>query len=352
MEYGPVDLDTVREWRDEGRVIPHNYLRKEGETTWALAAEIADLFPRGDAAAAAVPPHLLTQERTLFEIIQETCRIYRRGFLQFVALALMVTLPLMGIELAFQHLHVREGIRLQEMPRGPLASIVLLVAVLLATWPLFVGALQFMTVEAAAGRPLALGSILRRAMEFWRRIFSVGLFVYGSFLFWTALLLVAVLAFAAQPTISTLLLTMLALIFHVYMVGRLFINFLFWQQACTLGELEGPDALRESKELARSRPDLPRLQRPLYRGAILVSIWLGMALLCSAGVEMPFLFARLQGVTTLEQGMAIMDALAKAPAPDAITIASTAVGSLVSAVLRPLLGIAFVVLYFDAKARL
>jgi len=42
--------------------------------------------------------------------------------------------------------------------------------------------------------------------------------------------------------------------------------------------------------------------------------------------------------------------LAQAPTPDAMTIASTVLSSLVHTILRPLLGIAFVMLYFDAKA--
>ena len=39
------------------------------------------------------------------------------------------------------------------------------------------------------------------------------------------------------------------------------------------------------------------------------------------------------------------------PVPDTMMILTNVLSSLVNAILRPLLGIAFIVLYFDAKAR-
>ena len=135
------------------------------------------------------------------------------------------------------------------------------------------------------------------------------------------------------------------------MAGRLFINFMFWQQSSTLGELEGAEALRESRDLARSRKEAPRLDRPLYRGAIIASLWVVVLLVFSAAIELPFMVARLQGITSFEQAYAMMQSLANAPAPDGMTIATYVLSSLVHAALRPLLGIAFVLLYFDARAR-
>ena len=70
------------------------------------------------------------------------------------------------------------------------------------------------------------------------------------------------------------------LVFAAYMVARLFINFLFWQQAGALGGAEVMEALRESKDLARSRTELPRVQRPLYRGALIASVWLLVMIGC------------------------------------------------------------------------
>jgi hypothetical protein len=133
------------------------------------------------------------------------------------------------------------------------------------------------------------------------------------------------------------------------MAGRLFVNFLFWQQTSALEQLDTVDALRESKELGRSRATEPRMQRPLYRGALIASLWLAVLLLISGSSELPFLLIRLKGVS-LEEMPAILSKLMNASAPDAMTIATYAMSSLIHAALRPLLGIAFVVLYFDAKA--
>ena len=43
-EYGPVDLETLREWKNEGRLIRTNELRRIGEDRWVLAAEFPEIF--------------------------------------------------------------------------------------------------------------------------------------------------------------------------------------------------------------------------------------------------------------------------------------------------------------------
>jgi mannose/fructose/N-acetylgalactosamine-specific phosphotransferase system component IID len=92
------------------------------------------------------------------------------------------------------------------------------------------------------------------------------------------------------------------------------------------------------------------LERPLYRGAIIVSIWIVVAMLVSFAVQLPFVFVRLQGATNFEQVQTILQTLASAHAPEPLMLAAYATSALVHAAIRPLLGIAFVVLYFDAKA--
>jgi hypothetical protein len=206
------------------------------------------------------------------------------------------------------------------------------------------------TADLAAGRSIRLRVVLRRATNLWPRIIRLAMFVYGAFMFWIALPLVAVLALASSPSLIGVLLALLALAFQVYMFARLFINFMFWQQSAALEGLEGVEALRDSRELARSRTEEPRWQRPLFRGAMLASIWVLVVIGLAFAVELPFLVWRLRGITDVEQAMAMMQALVRAPRPDAIAIATYVLSSLVNAIFRPLLGIAFVVLYFDAKA--
>ncbi len=226
---------------------------------------------------------------------------------------------------------------------------VLALAALLVCWPIFVAGLQFAAAELAAGRKAKLRDVLRQAVGVWPRMARLSLFVYGSYLFWTLLPVVLILSLASTPSALSLLVAMLALGLQVYMAGRLFVNFLFWQQSCTLAGLDGAEALRESKDLARSRRDMPAVQRPAYRGAIIASVWLVVLVAASVAVEMPFTVMRLRGVGTMEEAITLMQQLLSAPTPDALTLASNVLSSLVHAALRPLLGIAFVVLYFDAR---
>jgi hypothetical protein len=139
--------------------------------------------------------------------------------------------------------------------------------------------------------------------------------------------------------------------FMVYMNARLFINFLFWQQTVVLGNQPPLSALRESKELARSVPAAPWLERPLYRGVIVASVWLLLLLVLTFGVQLPFMLARFAGVENPEQALALMQKAAEAQTPDALMIAADVVTAAMSLLLRPLLAAAFIVLYYDARSR-
>ena len=56
-EYGPANLETLRQWVREGRVVKATHIKKgAGPTTFAgKLPELADLFPARDPAAAAAP---------------------------------------------------------------------------------------------------------------------------------------------------------------------------------------------------------------------------------------------------------------------------------------------------------
>ncbi|MGI9087979.1 MAG: DUF4339 domain-containing protein [Chthoniobacterales bacterium] len=346
-EYGPVDLETLREWKTEGRLLAENPVRKDDETTWSTAASIPDLFVQ------VLEPTQLDDpihRRTFGEILSESFRIYRRGFWQFFALSLLVALPSLVMSISREFVNYHEGEVITMTTRVAAAIAIVMLVLVLVAWPIFVAGLQFAASDLASDRTIRIGPILRRAINFWPRITKLCLFVYGSYIFWTILPVLAILALAGNLSVLSVLLALVALAFQVYMVGRLFINFLFWQQTATLGQREGVEALQESRALARSQPEAPRMQRPLYRGALIASLWLVILLVFSFAIELPFLLVRLEGVTTFEQGYALIQSIVNAPAPDAMTIATDVLSSLLHAALRPLLGIAFVVLYFDAKA--
>jgi len=57
----------------------------------------------------------------------------------------------------------------------------------------------------------------------------------------------------------------------------------------------------------------------------------------------------LQSVSTPEEMLAMLQNLSAAKTADAMLIASATLGACVHALVRPILGIAFVLLYFDAR---
>ena len=349
-EYGPVDLETLREWREEGRLLPENEVRQIDSDEWTTASEIGELFP-----PKLVPPSVagIPVRRLSFgQILLETVKIYRKGFLCFFSLSLLVAIPAFAMQLAAPSLGILGGAK--TLPNGGWFGNVFGLAMFLlwlAAWPIFLAGLQLATADLAAGRAANLTDVLRRVAGLWLRFAQLCIFVYGSYLFWTALPFLAIAALLAGG--GSLLGSFISLLISglsVYMVARLFVNFLFWQQSAALAGLDGIEALRESRELARSRRDAPWLERPLIRGAILASIWVLVVIVLAVATELPVVFMHLQGATNLEEMRAILEKLAKAPRPDAFMLTASVIASLIQAALRPLLGIAFVFLYIDAKS--
>ena len=43
-EYGPANIETLREWKAEGRLLPSNEARRADVDLWTTAADIPGLF--------------------------------------------------------------------------------------------------------------------------------------------------------------------------------------------------------------------------------------------------------------------------------------------------------------------
>ncbi|MBV9010217.1 MAG: DUF4339 domain-containing protein [Verrucomicrobia bacterium] len=352
-EYGPVDLDTLAEWKREGRLVPSNDVRAEHESAWSPAAELAGLFkppplPPPQASAQPLPRH-----RTIGQIIRDSFRIYKSAFLPFFAATLLTAIPLLAFELVSPSYGIfRRGLSGSGFTA---ANITLLLAatVLIVTWPLFLAAIQIGTVEVLAGRKVRLGELLRRAVNYYPRFAWLSFIVYGSYFIWTALPVLAIVSLVSSgPSIATLLLALLILAIQVTMVARLWVNFLFWQQAAGIANLDGAAAIEESRALARSQRRARKIDRPLWRGALLASLWFVLMLGLSAGLEVPFVLSKVQDITTPEQALAFFQNAKPPQSPDFMLIASAVLSSLVHTLLRPVFGIAFVLLYFDSRADL
>ncbi len=352
-EYGPVDLEELRDWKREGRLIRENEIREPGSDRWIPAGELPEIFsdePEEDLAP--VPPPLPRAGLSLAEILAKGWHVYHAGFKRFFVLALFVSIPSIFLQLAAPFL---------EMPKdqgslGPViaaAAVVFAMLVLLViAWPFSLAATQLLAADLYAGRDPTVHDLLARAKPLWTRMLMLALVVYGSYFLWTALpLLVAFSLAAGAASITSLLLTLALLLFTAYMVARLFINFLFWQQTGALGARPTAiEALQESKDLARSGTERPRAQRPLYRGAMIASLWLLALILLNVAIEMPVVLFRMRGVTSLEQAAAMMQTMATNNSFDLLSGVTTVMSSLIHAVLRPWLAAIFVVLYLDTVA--
>jgi hypothetical protein len=347
-EYGPVDVETLREWRDEGRVLPSNQARRADADLWITAAEIPGLFE--PAPVASGPAEIPLPRRSFAHILAETLRVYRKGFFQFFCLTLLVALPSLCAQLSGSALSASPNIN---MDFSTLVASVFTFGMLLlglAAWPVFIAGIQILTAELAAGRKGRIPGLLQQALKFWPRVAMLCVFVYGTYFFWTLLPLGIILMFAASgPSIISIFLALLVLAFQIWIIGRLFINFLFWQQFAVLAGSDATSALRQSKKLARSGRDLPWFQRPLWRGIFLFSIWSAFVLALTIGPEWSAIRHYFHELTTTQDPQALLESLTTNYKSPAFSLARFLLG-LAQTLLRPLLGIAFVLLYFDSKA--
>lgn len=355
-EYGPVDTDALREWKAEGRLIPENELRKVGDDDWSIAGAVEEIFGNAAASTRVGSEEAVTKARSWPEILAETFQIYRGGLGRFLLFGLISAVPMFFLQWTLPKMKMPDISAGANAPIvWPAFSPVAVVALLLflAAWPISTAGYQFVADDLVRGRARTFGDQLRAALARWSTVLTAALFVFGSYFFWFCVPFGALLALAGSGQISVpgALLFLLISVFMVYMNARLFINFLFWQPAATLRPQGALSAIRESKELARCVPEKPRLDRPLYRGAIVASVWLLAVLVLTFGVQLPFIITRFIGVTNPEEAMALARSLAEAQTPDALTILADVASAALGLFMQPLLAAAFIVLYYDARAR-
>ncbi|HEX8077482.1 MAG TPA: hypothetical protein VF511_06675, partial [Chthoniobacterales bacterium] len=332
-------------WKAEGRLIRSNEIRPLDEERWITAGEFPEIF--ADEIAPPLPP----PPRTLRKIISESVVIYLGGFRLFLVLALLTALPSFCAQLSAPTRDMSSATVLD--PRNSLALLFSFFMLLLslAMWPLFIAGIQVASSEVMAGRRLGIFELLRRALAFWPRLAMLCLFVYGNYLLWTVVPVFFMLVIAlGTPSLIGALLVLALLGFQVWMTARLFRNFLFWQQAAVIANCDVNRSLLESRQLGQSGGGLPWYSRPLWRGGVLASIWCAFALAVWLVSEWHTVEIYFQQISTQQDPQALLQAASTASERPATPL-SLGLG-LLQIVLRPWLGISFVVLYYDTIARL
>jgi hypothetical protein len=358
-EYGPANIDTLREWKAEGRVLPANEARRADAELWSLAAEIPGLFnvealptvsgprPTHSTSSGQAPPPL--SPRGFGEILADTLRIYVRGFLQFLSLTLLVVLPSVCAQLTA--MWMQTGKASDADPRvlaaGGFAFLMFIFS--MAMWPVYVAGIQIITTEIAAGRRIGFFVALNDAVRFWPRIAALCIFVYGVFfLLIVFAFLIAAMIVASASSVFVILLALALLGVQVWMFGRFFVNVLFWQQFAVLENAGVIDSLRESRNLARSGSELRWFQRPLWRGVFIASLWFAFVLAIALVSEWTTLQHSLNELMTTQDPQTLLQKLTEAQQAHGFDVLSFALG-LVQKILQPLIGVAFVLLYFDSR---
>ena len=288
-DYGPVNTETLREWKAEGRLLPINEARRADVEIWTTAAEIPGLFdvpPALPVVDALTQPPLQIRRCAFGEILTETVQIYRKGFFQFFGLTLLVLLPWIGSQLITAFVQPPQGSKL-DMISVVAAGVAFLAFILsIVMWPVYIAGIQILTAEIVRGNRFSFIAVLNEAVRFWPRVAGLCVFVYSVFfLIMVFGFAIAVMALAAGSSVLLALVAMGLLILQVWMFGRFFVNVLFWQQFAVLENAGFIDSLRESRDLARSGRDLPRFQRPLWRGALIASIWFALVLAIVLGAQ-------------------------------------------------------------------
>jgi len=355
-EYGPADIETLREWKREGRLLPENEARKAGADLWSAAAAIPGLFNVGPIAPASVPrptqPPLQTRHRSFGQILVETLQIYRKGFFRFLGLTLLVLLPSLVSQAmtAVAQTGRSSDADVRVLAAGAFALLMFVLSTVM--WPVYIAGIQIVTAEIAGGRRSGLVAALNEAVRFWPRVAALCIFVYGVFFLLIVFgLVIAAIALAGGSSLLLILFALGLLFLQVWMFGRFFVNVLFWQQFAVLENAAFIDSLRDSRNLAHSGRDLPWFKRPLWRGAFIASLWFAFVLAVTLVSEWTTLHHYFDQLMTTQDPQALLQRLTEAQQARGFDV-SAFVLNLVQKILQPLLGIAFVVLYLDSKIHL
>ena len=354
-EYGPANIETLREWKTEGRLLPSNEVRQTDVDLWKTAAEIPGLFsmpPEVPSTGDFTQPPIQVSRRNFAEILTETLQIYRKGFLQFLGLTLLVLLPSIASQLITAFVKTPQGsnVDILSVLAGGFAFLMFILSIVM--WPVYIAGIQILTAEIVRGNRFSLVAVLNTAVKFWPRVAALCIFVYGVFFLLMVFgLAIAAMSLAAGSSVLLVLVAMALLILQVWMFGRFFVNVLFWQQFTVLENAGFIESLRESRDLARSGRDLPWFQRPLWHAAFIASIWFAVVLAITLGAQWGTLHQYLNQVMTTQDPQALLQQMTEAQKASGFNIAAFAL-SVVEKVLQPLVGIAFVVIYLDSKREL
>ena len=364
-DYGPVDLETLRAWRAEGRVLPRSPVRPIEREDWVDAADVPGLFDT-EQSPAAPPPLPMTdtgvdevtdltaahfRPMSLSMVLDRTFRIYKEGFWGFLMIMLWVYLPSFLGNLGWGMLQSGMVKQLTPLMLGGGVLLVFTVFYTGIAWPVVTASACLGVSDLYLGQPLRPGRLFRRVKGMWWRVFYTFLFTYLFFSFWT------VISVGGIVTSTTLIgneLLWLRVILYIIFVGgllymwtRLFINFMFIAQTPVFEGLGGLPAMRRSKELIRWKYGPRWYNRPMYKGMLIFLVWF---VLSTIVVSIPqIVLGLLLGITHVVSGAEAVERLSDPLHP--VMLISYLTGNVLNAAVQSVPIIGFVLLYYDTRNR-
>jgi GYF domain 2 len=350
-EYGPADLNTLREWKAEGRLIPVNEVRRVDGTSWEKASLIPELFdsaeppplpPSDQPPLPASRPQFVTSVST-HGILPETFLIYTRGFFKYLGLTLLALGPSICAQMI--SLYAASSPSTQPSARTLVAGsvVVCLLSLGLVMKPIYIAGIQILTAAFAAGERISFFATLNEAVKYWPRVALLWIFVFLCYGLLTLVqLLVLGTIMLGSISILSIFVVLSTIAVTVWLTGRLFVNFMFWQQFAVLEGCTAPEALRRSRELARGQRDQPWFRRPMWRGVFIASLWFAVVL----ALNWPFVSQVFALAATNPDSHKLMPAIEEL----ARTAKPSFAADILQAVLQPLLGIAFVLLFLNSNS--
>jgi hypothetical protein len=342
-EYGPADLTTLQEWKAEGRVLPANDARRAEDSSWEKADRIPGLFElKSPPVRLTTTPRLQTSV-TARSLFPETFAIYTRGFFKYLGLTMLVVGPSVAAQLTGTFINSNTGPKPDAGTLIAGAFIMCMVILNVVLTPVYIAGIQILTAAYAAGERIGLFATLNEAVKFWPRVALLWVLVFLCFAFWIAIPSAAILSLLlGQISVMSIFLILLTGTVMVWVVGRLFINFMFWQQFAVLEGCTALESLRRSRELARSRRDLPWYRRPMWRGIFIISLWSVVLIVLNWPTFAQFTHAVLANTGDAHK---IVEAFSTAAQHANPSLAAY----VLQEILKPLLGIAFVLLFLDSN---
>jgi hypothetical protein len=356
-EYGPADLTTLREWKAEGRVLPTNDVRRADSSTWQKAETIDGLFeappPPPPPIQKIATPQFRTEVSTR-NILPETFRIFTRGFFKYLGLTLLLLGPSLCAQITSSFIQSGPATKPDTGTLLVVAFDVCMFVLMLVLIPIYIAGLQILTAAHAAGERISFFAVLNEAVKFWPRVAVLCMFVWLCYFccaFVPFVLIVPILVRMAMagPSMTAIFLVLALTGVMVWAIGRLWINFMFWQQFAVLEGCNALDALRRSRDLARSQSDLPWFRRPLWRGVFIATLWFALVLvLYWPLVSQSFQTMTDSSIWSISDPQKLAETIT-GRMKNSSEAGSTLAAGILKSILKPLLGIAFVLLFLDCN---